>query len=112
MTGIPPEVGPGMPPPAETGSGATRKALTPRRQTPSSPPPKTRQQAYPRRPGAGPGRTRTHRHGDSRRPVRVVLTDEPPQLTPAAARALLRVLLKAHAAQTDQQAATGGPEGK
>jgi len=31
--------------------------------------------------------------------------------TPAAARALLRVLLKAHAPQTAQQAATSGPEG-
>jgi hypothetical protein len=53
-----------------------------------------------------------HRHGDSRRPLRVVLPDEPPTLTPAAARALLRVLLKAHAAQSDEQAATSGPEGK
>ena len=31
--------------------------------------------------------------------------------TPAAVRALLRVLLKAHAPQTAQQAATSGPEG-
>ena len=115
MTGMPPGVGPGMPPPAATGttgSGSARKPLTPRGQTPCSPPPKTRPEGYPRRPGAGPGRTRAHRHGDSRRPVRVVLPDEPPQLTPAAARALLRVLLKAHAAQTDQPAATSGPEGK
>ena len=63
-------------------------------------------------PAQGRAATRTHRHGDSRRPVRVVLPDEPPPLTPAAARALLRVLLKAHAAQTDQQAATSGQEGK
>ena len=112
MTGMPPEAGPGIPPPAETGSAAARKSLTPRRQTPSSPPPKTRPEGYPRRPGAGPGRTRAHRHGDSRRPVRVALPDEPPTLTPAAARALLRVLLKAHAAQTAQQAATSGQEGK
>jgi len=42
----------------------------------------------------------------------VVLPDEPPALTPAAARALLRVLLKAHAAQTDEQAATSGQEGE
>jgi hypothetical protein len=64
------------------------------------------------RPGAGPGRTRTHRHGDSRRPVSVILPDEPPTLTPAAARALLWVLLKAHAAQNDEQAATSGQEGE
>jgi hypothetical protein len=115
MTGMPPEADPGMPPPVgtgTTGSGAARKPLTPRGQTPSSPPPKTRPEGYPRRPGAGPGRTRTHRHGDSRRPVRVVLPDESPRLTPAAARALLRVLLKAHAAQNDEQATTSGPEGK
>jgi len=115
MTGMPPPGDPGMPRRAETGttgSAAARKPLTPGRQTPSSGPPKTRPEGYPRRPGAGPGRTRAHRHGDSRRPVRVVLPDEPPALTPAAARALLRVLLKAHAAQTDEQAATSGQEGE
>ena len=112
MTGMPPEAGPGMPPPAETGSGAARKPLTPRRQTPSSPPPKMRPERYPRRPGAGLGPTRAHRHGASRRPVRVILPDEPPALTPAAARALLRILLKAHAAQNDEQTATSGQEGK
>jgi hypothetical protein len=31
----------------------------------------------------------------------VALLDEPPVLTPAAARTLLRVVLKAHAAQSD-----------
>jgi hypothetical protein len=115
MTGMPPQTDPGMPPTPETGttgSGAARKFLTPGRQTPSSGPPKSRPEGYRRRPGAGPGRTRAHRHGDSRRPVRVILPDEPPRLTPAAARALLRVLLKAHAAQNDEQAATSGPEGK
>jgi hypothetical protein len=115
MTGMPPPEDPGMPPPAATGTagrGTARKPLTPGPQTPCSGPPKSCPEGYPRRPGAGPGRTRAHRHGDSRRPVRVVLPDEPPALTPAAARALLRVLLKAHAAQNDQQAATSGPEGK
>jgi hypothetical protein len=38
----------------------------------------------------------------------VEVPDEPPVLTPAAARALLRVLLKAHAAQTGHQAAPDG----
>jgi hypothetical protein len=42
----------------------------------------------------------------------VVLPDEPPRLTPAAARALFRVLLKAHAAQTGEQAAMSGQEGE
>jgi hypothetical protein len=115
MTGMPSPADPGMPPPGATGnvgSGTARKPLTGGLQKPCSPPPKSRPGAYPRRPGAGPGRTRTHRHGDSRRPVRVVLPDEPPRLTPAAARALLRVLLKAHAAQNDEQAADSGQEGK
>jgi hypothetical protein len=39
------------------------------------------------------------------------MPDEPPRLTSAAARALLRVLLKAHAAQTAQQAADRRQEG-
>jgi hypothetical protein len=82
-------------PPAD---GAARKPVTRRGQQPCSGPPKRRGAAYDRRPGAGPGRTPrgTQRHGTGRRPVRVILPDEPPTLTPAAARALLRVLLKAH----------------
>jgi hypothetical protein len=88
-------------PPAD---GAETKPVTGRRQKPCSRPPKSRPGAYDHRPGAGPGRTprRTQCHGIDRRPVRVVLPDEPLVLTPAAARALLRVLLKAHAAQDDQ----------
>lgn len=114
MTGMPSPADPGMPTPAATGTadrGTARKPLTLRQQTPCSPPPKSCPEAYPRRPGAGPGCTRTHRHGDSRRPIRVALPDEPPTLTPAAARALLRVLLKAHAAQSDEQAADSSQEG-
>jgi hypothetical protein len=112
MIGMPSPAEPGMPPPAATGSATARKTLTGRLQKPCSSPPKSRPGAYPRRPGAGPGRTQAHRHGDSRRPVRVVLPDEPPTLTPAAARALLRVLLKAHAAQNDEQTADSGQKGK
>ncbi len=115
MTGMPPPEDPGMPPTPPTGTAGSRtvrKPLTPGPQTPCSPPPKSRPEGYPRRPGAGPGRTRAHRHEDRRRPVRVMLPDEPPRLTPAAARALLRVLLKAHAAQNNEHAATSGPEGK
>ena len=90
--------GPAQPP----GNGTARKPVTGRRQTPCSRHPKSRPGTYPRRPGAGPGRTPrgTQRHGTSRRPVRVILPDEPPALTPAAARALLRILLKAHAETT------------
>jgi hypothetical protein len=117
MTGTPPAAEPGIPPRPQTGNGGTgvtRKPLTGRRQQPCSGPPKRRPEAYSRRPGAGPGRAprRTHRHGESRRPAHMELPDEPPALTPAAARALLRILLKAHAAQTGQQAAMGDPEGK
>jgi hypothetical protein len=56
------------------------------------------------------------------RQVRVELPEEPPQLTPDAARALLRMLVKAHAAWhgrqevsrvTDHQGrSASGPEGK
>ena len=75
-----------------------------------SAPPKSRPGAYAPSSGAGPGR-RPIRHPATRaQPVRVLLPDEPPALTPAAARALLRILLKAQAAQeganqmTDNQA--------
>src|SRR6266567_5514215 len=107
MTGTPPPADPCTPPTSATGTARprrTRRATAPvtgRRHRPCSPPPNSRPGAYPRRPGAGPGRARTQRHGTSRRPVRVVLPDEPPVLTPAAAPALLRVLLKAHAAQQE-----------
>jgi hypothetical protein len=70
--------------------------VTGKPQTPCSHPPKRRGPAYDRRPGAGPGRTRPG-STDSRR-VRVILPGEPPRLTPAAARALLDILLKARAA--------------
>jgi hypothetical protein len=75
-------------------------------QKPCSAPPKRRPPAYDHRPGAAPGRTtRSHRtrpdpHDE---PVRVILPDEPPWLTPAAARALLWILLKAHAQLTEQK---------
>jgi hypothetical protein len=49
-------------------------------------PPKTQNRPYDNRPRSGPARTDA---------VRVVLPDEPPRLTPGAARALLRILLKA-----------------
>jgi len=94
----PPQSRPGMPP-ADHGMP---HPVTGKPQKPCSSPPKRRRPAYDHRPAAGPGRPprRTQRHGTSRRPVRVVLPPEPPQLTPAAARALLRILLDA-AAKTD-----------
>jgi hypothetical protein len=62
------------------------------------PPPKSGPAAYPRRPGA-------QRDGE-RPPVRLELPGEPPRLTPAAARALLQILLKAYAKAMEH------PEGK
>jgi hypothetical protein len=58
-------------------------------------------------------RPRSARDQAKRRPpsqtetVRVILPAEPPPLTPAAARALLRILLKAH----DQLAGNDKPQG-
>jgi hypothetical protein len=87
-------------------TGAAKRPVTGRRQQPCSHPPKRRRAAYDRRPGAGPGRT-PHRaprpRAADRQRVRVILPDEPPRLTPAAAQTLLRVLLKAHAAQQGHQ---------
>lgn len=95
-------------PAADTASraAAAKRPLTGRRQKPCSHPPKRRTGAYDRRPGAGPGRTnRTQCHGDGRRPVRVILPDEPPVLTPAAARTLLRILFIAqYRADSDRTA--------
>ncbi len=50
---------------------------------------------------------RTHRHGDDRRPVRVVVPVEPPALTLPAARILLRILIKAQSAQEGTSQMTG-----
>ena len=103
-------VGAAMSPGADGTTAPARSAgryagVTRRRQKPCSAPPKRPGGAYDRRPGAAPGRpprcTRTR--ATSAEPVRVLLPDEPPRLTPAAARALLRVLVKAHAAQTAKQ---------
>jgi len=93
MTGTAKRPAPGSAP----RSAAAKRCVTGRRQKPCSHPPKSRPGAYARRPGAGPARTprRAQRHGIDRRPVRVVLPDEPPTLTPAAARTLLRILLNA-----------------
>jgi hypothetical protein len=92
----------GMPQPA---SGIQQRPLTGRRQKPCSHPPKRRSAAYDRRPAAGPGRTprRAQRRSAETRQVRVEVPEEPPQLTPEAALALLRVLLKAHAARHSEE---------
>jgi hypothetical protein len=72
-------------------------------------PPKTGNRPYDNRPRSGRSRTarRTPRDDNA---VRVVLPDEPPSLTPGAAAALLRVLLKAHdrLTQTSHQEGAAG----
>lgn len=76
----------------------------------------TRPAAYDHKPSttANQARRRTQPCAGDARPLRVILPGEPPRLTPAAARALLRILLKAHARKgpemTDQP--TLGTEGK
>jgi hypothetical protein len=82
-------------------TGTAHRPAQSGRKRPCSTPPKTRAGAYAPRHGASPGRSPRgkRRHDDSRRPVRLELPAEPPELTPAAARALLRILIKAHAAQ-------------
>lgn len=57
-------------------------------------PPKSPNRPYDNRPRSGPGRT-ARRESVDENAVRVVLPDEPPRLTPGAAQALLRILLKA-----------------
>ena len=58
-------------------------------------PPKTETRPYDNRPRSGSARTARRTPQDDNA-VRVILPDEPPRLTPGAATALLRVLLKAH----------------
>jgi hypothetical protein len=92
-----PETGNGMPHPT---GGMPRRTLTGKPHNPCSHPPKRRGAAYDHRPGAAPGRStgpRRLRTAD-RQEVQVNLPDEPPTLTPAAARTLLGILLKAWAA--------------
>jgi len=92
-------------------SAAARPPITGRTQKPCSHPPNRLAGAYDHRPEPGPGRTphRTRSHVPDRQHVRVILPDEPPRLTPAAARALLRILLRAHAQADDRQAQEGMP---
>jgi hypothetical protein len=66
---------------------------------------KTRKRPYDNRPRSGPAPANRHPPGTTEA-VRVVLPDEPPRLTPGAAKALLRILIKA----SDQLDGTDNPE--
>jgi hypothetical protein len=80
--------------------------VTSRKENPGSGPLKSRNRPYDNRPRSGPGRT-ARRTPSDQNAVRVDLPDEPPRLTPGAAAALLRILLKAH----DRLADTDHPQG-
>ena len=71
-----------------------------------SAPPKTKNRPYDNRPRSGPApaERRPPRKADA---IRVDLPDEPPTLTAEAARALLRILVKAH----DRLNGTDNPRG-
>ncbi len=75
------------------------------KKTACSAPRKPRNRPYDNRPGPGPARA--VRRPSPETPIRVDLPGEPPRLTPGAARALLRILLKAHA----QLDSTDHPQG-
>lgn len=61
----------------------------------SSGPPRSRSRPYDNRPRSGPKRAPGPKPGGDR--IAIQLPGEPPPLTPGAARALLRILIKAHA---------------
>jgi hypothetical protein len=89
MSGTPPRSSGGMPRPA-AGSPARRGN---RRHDRRSPPPKPAGTAYDHRPAAGPAARRARLAPAQE--VRVIVPDQPPPLTPAAARVLMRILLAA-----------------
>jgi hypothetical protein len=80
--------------------------LTAKPPKPWSRPRQSRPAAYDHRPAPGPGRTpRRAQRGRSQqtKKLRVELPPQPPQLTPDAALALLRVLLTVHTARAHQK---------
>jgi hypothetical protein len=89
MTGMPPRSSGGMPPPV-AGRPARRADRLPGRR---SPPPKPAGPANDHRPAAGPAARRAR--PAAAKEVRVIVPDQLPPLTPAAARALLRILVDA-----------------
>jgi hypothetical protein len=116
MTGMP-EPGNGMPEPPggiphdgngmphQTG-GMPHRPITGKPHFPCSSPPKPSGAAYDHRPAPGPGRLRRRapaRHTDRHEEVRVIVPDQPPALTPAGARALLRILLDARSRMGAQE---------
>jgi hypothetical protein len=83
--------------------------MTGRKEKACSGPPKSRSRPYDNRPRSGPGRAK-RRTPSEPGAVRVILPTEPPRLTPGAARALLRILLKAYDQLIDQETQEGAAE--
>ena len=83
--------------------------MTGRKEKPCSGPPKSRNRPYDNRPKSGQGHAK-RRTSPKTNVVRVVLPDEPPRLTPGAATALLRILLKAHDRLAENDTTQGGAE--
>ena len=73
---------------------------------PCSAPRKSRNRPYDNRPRSGPAPAKQRTPSEAVA-IRVDLPDEPPRLTPEAARVLLRILLKAH----DRLDGTHNPKG-
>lgn len=90
---------------ADPSTDTVTAPLTGRPPKPSSSPPQSPPAAYDHSPAKGPGRTPRHaqRRWKQTKKIRVELPPQPPQLTPEAALALLRILLKARAAREHQQ---------
>lgn len=70
---------------------------------------KSQKRPYASRPRSAPDQAKRPTP-DKTETVRVILPAEPPPLTPAAARVLLRILLKAHDQLADNDHTSGGPE--
>jgi hypothetical protein len=79
--------------------------MTEKKQRACSGPPKSKSRPYDNRPGPGTGRVSRRQPDDER--VRLILPEEPPLLTPEAARALLRILAKARARQQEHTGQEG-----
>jgi hypothetical protein len=60
--------------------------------------------------GVGSEPARTTRKASPAKTLRVILPDEPPHLNPAAARALLQILIKAHARLENRDNSQGAAE--
>ena len=73
-------------------------------------PPRKKNKPYDNRPRSGPDQAKRRSPTTAGDEIRVILPDEPPRLTPGAARVLLRILLEAHDRLADVVATEGDTE--